>query len=374
MASNLGGTHRSGKSTWDVYVKGNPNRISVLYEITSGYPMVQFFEKTSDIPNRPSMISLKTGDKFNILGVNTFSSGQSKYANIRFNGKSGYVKITTIRKPTKRNALFAEERALSLAKENLQKCAEISGIGRGNATGIELRIPGVGTFIGITDIEKVSNKIHGRESKSDFIFKNILGKKLIHISHKDGIGPSAFSQYGGVSETSSGSFTEPSNIYNNSEVQEYLTKLYNLYDDAISGKNEIKNNPFDSSGTIKSSVYKFVQSSLLVNQSVYGPDYSGSYGPDNVNLIGQGDFIFKPYVDGEEGDIYFELQFSGGYYVNGDVSKFMNDSTGYRATFITSNRLGRPTRTPLGSIPNTRTGIYPKAYRSSAVSIDSFGI
>jgi len=372
MASNLGGTHRSGKSTWDVYVKDNPNRNSILYEITAGYPLVQFFEKTSDIPNRPSMISLKTGDTFNIMGVNIFSSGQSKYANIRFGGRTGYIKITAIKKPIRRNAFFAEERALSLAKENLQKCCEISGIGRGNNVGIELLVPGVGTFIGITDIEKVSNKIHGRETKSDFIFKNVLGRKLIYISHKDGNTPAAFSQYGGVSESSSGSFTNPSSIYSNPEVQDYLTKLYNLYDDAISGKNEIKDNPFDSAGKLTKSLYKFVQSSLLVNQAVYGPDYSGSFGPDNVNLIGQGDFIFKPILTGEDGDIYFELRFSGSYSINGDVSKFMDDSTGYRATFITSNRPGRPTRTPLGPIPNTRTGIYPKAYRSSAVSIDNF--
>ena len=371
MASNLGGNHRSGKSTWDVYVKNNPHRSTIKYEITDGYPIVQFFEQTSHIPNKPSMISLKTGDKFDIVGVQVHTNNQSKYANIRFGGRTGYIKITAIRKPTKQKGGTAEERALNLARENLQHCLEIAGLGRGNDTGIELTIPGVGNFVGIVDVEKVENRIHGREAKSDFIFKNSLGKKLCYISHKDGSGPGAFAQYGGVSESSSGSFKNASSIYSNSEVQNYLSKLYNLYDDAVSGKNQVNNNPFDSTGRLKTALYSYIQNSVLANQAIYGPDYPGEKGPDNVHMIGQGYFIFKPFVY-DTGDVYFQLGFSSQVHLNGDVNVFMDDSSGYRATLITTNRPGRPTGTPLGNVPNTRTGIYPKSYRASAISIDTF--
>ena len=57
--------------------------------------------------------------------------------------------------------------------------------------------------------------------------------------------------------------------------------------------------------------------------------------------------------------------------LNGQVDKdFANDGSGYRATMITTYRDGRPTQTPLGRVPLTRTAIYPKAYRGSAINID----
>jgi hypothetical protein len=56
--------------------------------------------------------------------------------------------------------------------------------------------------------------------------------------------------------------------------------------------------------------------------------------------------------------------------LNGQVGDFANDSSGYRATLITTYRAGRPTQTPLGPVPLTRTAIYPKSYRGSAINID----
>ena len=114
-----------------------------------------------------------------------------------------------------------------------------------------------------------------------------------------------------------------------------------------------------------------MQSSQLINQSVYGPDFGGAFGPDNVHLIGQGQFIFNPLVTGD-GDIYFRLSFTGHMSLNGQVDKdFANDASGYRATLITTYRAGRPTQTPLGPVPLTRTAIYPKSYRLSATNIDN---
>ena len=82
-----------------------------------------------------------------------------------------------------------------------------------------------------------------------------------------------------------------------------------------------------------------MQSSQLINQSVYGPDFGGAFGPDNVHLIGQGQFIFNPLVTGD-GDIYFRLSFTGHMSLNGQVDKdFANDASGYRATLITTYKL-----------------------------------
>ena len=58
--------------------------------------------------------------------------------------------------------------------------------------------------------------------------------------------------------------------------------------------------------------------------------------------------------------------------LNGQVNKdFANDNSGYRATLITTYRAGRPTQTPQGAVPLTRTAIYPKSYRLSAININT---
>jgi hypothetical protein len=225
-------------------------------------------------------------------------------------------------------------------------------------------------FIGITSIEKVSNKIHGRQSKSDFVFKNALGKAVLYISHKDGTGPDAFGQYGGVS-TVAGNIQDAAKIYNHPEVQQYLNKLYRLYADAVSGASMINNNPFNGSGKLTRAVYYPIKDPTLINMSVYGPDYGNNYGPDNVHLIGQGQFIFNPLVN-SEGDVYFRLSFSGHQSLNGQTKDFLDDSSGYRAVLMTTFRTGRPTQTPGGAVPETRTAIYPRRYRQSAVLIDNF--
>jgi len=189
-----------------------------------------------------------------------------------------------------------------------------------------------------------------------------LGKGVVFISHKDGSGPKAFGQYGGISEVA-GNIQDASLIYNNPEVQAYLTKLYRLYDDAVNGSRSIRNNPFSAEGRLMTAVSIPVQSSTLINQSVYGPDFGGAFGP--------GSFIFNPLIN-SDGDIYFRLSFSGHMSLNGQVAKdFANDASGYRATIITTYRGGRPTQTPLGTVPLTRTAIYPKSYRASAINIDT---
>jgi hypothetical protein len=360
--------HLGTKSAdWPKYVSNNPNSGNIKYTIENGIANEPVYK---DITLKQAIVSLNQGQEVNIISKQFAQVGRSKYAYIRINGKTGYVRINAIRKPTGKGGADAEQRTLDATIATLQKLQEISGIGRGNNVGIDLLIPGIGMFTGITSIEKVPNRIHGREAKSDFAFKNALGKKILFISHKDGTGPDAFGQYGGVSESSSGNIQDAAKIYNNSEVQSYLSRLYQLYDDAVNKGRLIPNNPFNSNGKLTKAVYKLVSSSGLVNMSVYGPDYGGSYGPDNVHLIGQGQFIFNPLVN-SDGDIYYRLSFSGPMELNGQTGPFLNNNSGYRATLITTYRDGRPTQTPSGTVPQTRTGIYPRRYRQSAISIDT---
>lgn len=353
-------------SDWEKYVLNNPNSVNIKYSVENGVVNEPIYK---NITLKEVVDYVNAGNQVNIISKQFTKIGKSKYANVRINGKTGFLRITTIRKPTGKGGADAEQKTLDATVNTIRKLEEVAGIGGGNRIGIDILVPGIGKFIGITGIEKVSNRIHGRESKSDFVFKNALGKGVLYISHKDGNGPDAFGQYGGVSEIA-GNIKDASKIYNHPEVQQYLNKLYQLYSDAISGAPRIRNNPFNGSGRLTKAVYSLVADPALVNMSVYGPDYGGNFGPDNVHLIGQGQFIFKPLVT-EDGDIYFKLSFSGHQSLNGQTKEFLDNNSGYRATIITTFRTGRPTQTPGGVVPETRTAIYPRRYRQSAIDIYS---
>lgn len=368
--ATLGGTSSTGETNWEKYVQKNTSYSSVKYEIEDG------------IVNEPVYVNLTSKkvidyvnarETINIISTQLTQSGQSKYARIKLSQskkfKTGYIRITTIRKPTSRESV--ETRVLQATNETIRKLKVIAGIGPNNPRGIDILVPGIGMIYGVNSLEKEDSTIHGRQPKSDFVFKNSQGKNLLYISHKKGTTAGEFSQYGGVS-TISGNEIDALLIYNHSQVQKYLNKLYILYSDAISASPQIKNNPFDKTGKLTKALYSLdLTEQDLVNMAVYGPNYGKAFGPSNVHLIGQGNFLFDKLVN-EQDDIYFKLSFDGSISLNGNVDKFLNNESGYRAIFVSKYTAARSTNTSSGKIPQVRTGIYPKAYGKNATSIDDY--
>ena len=95
-------------------------------------------------------------------------------------------------------------------------------------------------------------------------------------------------------------------IYNNPEVQAYLTKLYKFVHDAVNGSG-IRNNPFSKEGRLTRKINDNQFSRLM---AIYGNGFWRMLLVQNVDVIGQGQFIFNPLVTGD-GDIYFRLSFTG---------------------------------------------------------------
>jgi hypothetical protein len=359
----------SGESSWDVYVKKNPRWNIIQFQIKKGEMNVPVYKQVFDIPQTPQQARTKqpfytvNQDNTVMIKENDFRVvGRSRYAKISYKQKVGYININKIRKPTGAGD-DVEKRYLNLIQENIEQLKRYASSGT-----IDVTIDGLPPIFGIDKIDKVSNRIHGREAKSDFVFKDKRGKSLLHISHKAGESPTAFGQYGGVSEVA-GNIQDASLIYQDPEVQSYLTRLYELYSDAI-GDREIENNPFSSGGTLDKGVYRNINSPTLINRSIFGPDYGGQRGPDNVDLIAQGHFVFDPIIS-PYGDVTYKLSFTGDHEVNGNITKFVDNTSGYRAVLMTTKRGGRPTQTPSGTVPETRTAIYPRYYRGSAINIDT---
>jgi len=350
---------------WNKYVRDNNKSSTMSYPIENGILNEPIYKDTT-LKNEVAQVS--TGDTINITTKSKTTIGRSSYAQVRFNGKTGYLKVSSIRKPTMGRAggsgAMAEQKTLDVTQATINNLKGISKIS-GNE-GIPVEVPGIGFFLGINAVEKVADRIHGREAKSDFVLKNSLNRGVLFISHKAGSGARAFNQYGGISEKS-GSIDDNALLYNHPEVQSFLNRLYELYQDSINGRT-ITSNPFNSSGKITTSgVIRKISDTTLINQSVYGPSFGGTYGPDNVHLIGQGNFIFTPVMSEDE-DVYFKLSFSSHMALNGDLTDFANDNSEYRAVLLA--RTGdRSTKTSSGDLPRVRVGIFPKANKPQAVSI-----
>jgi hypothetical protein len=88
-------------------------------------------------------------------------------------------------------------------------------------------------------------------------------------------------------------------------------------------------------------------------------------------MIAQGQFVFTPLVT-PDGDINFQLTFTGPTEMNGVMGPFVKPTSDYRACFIASFRSGRRAEVGgRGTIPDVRIMIGPKKLAgSSAVLLD----
>ena len=120
-----------------------------------------------------------------------------------------------------------------------------------------------------------ANKVHGTP-KADIVLvqlNNVGLKEICFLSHKKEGGAEAFQQYGGLSP-SSGAI-----IYNNKNVQNFLTKVANI----LKAKKYRGYSGF--------SVQQIVNDKILIGQSLFGPDWrpgSQNFGLDFVNYVFQG--------------------------------------------------------------------------------------
>lgn len=108
--------------------------------------------------------------------------------------------------------------------------------------------------------------------KSDFHLIDQDGKEIVWISHKDGKTERNFQQWGGVSQR-----VEPK-IYSHREVQAFAKDLKGLFPTGI---------------TAATTVARKIEDKNLKQLSVYGSDFGGPEGRQNVSLMLQGKIELK---------------------------------------------------------------------------------
>jgi len=173
--------------------------------------------------------------------------------------------------------------------------------------------------------------------KSDFHLVNAKGQEVAWLSHKDGTKASQFQQYGGITKDWQKHFSK------NSDVINFINAVQNIRPDGLQRGD---------------SFYRYVKDKKVALVAIWGPDYGGKRGRNNVDEFHQGTMRLK--------------KTSGSYEIQ-SVHKAGNGAVGtpaasgdYTAIYVarfTSDR-GLPPKVA-GGIPNARVGVFARDYVSS---------
>jgi hypothetical protein len=174
--------------------------------------------------------------------------------------------------------------------------------------------------------------IVGKEPKADFVVLQKNGNALIpalYISYKKGTSAKDFQNYSGLSEKTS------KLIWTHVETKKFFKKLSAMYESKV--QEEVKQEITDTD---------------IVFQSIFGQDYGGKYGLDNVNIVAQGTVSISP-----NGVVSYDHIIENG--------KKIERTSGYYPVFGARAATGRGAVTPSGErVEGFRIGIFPRAYRS----------
>lgn len=140
-----------------------------------------------------------------------------------------------------------------------------------------LNEPGASNEYFNVEIQGKEYKVNGISStegspKSDFSL-DYNNKPVIFISHKNGTAPKDFQQYGGLTKKAG------EKISVHPEVEEFVKEVRARFPHGLKSKQHY---------------FKKIEDDNLKLMSMYGGDYGGEFGKDNVNVILQGKVTFVP--------------------------------------------------------------------------------
>ena len=130
--------------------------------------------------------------------------------------------------------------------------------------------------------------------KADFKIVDEDSEPFIFISHKDGKSAKDFQQYGGISDA---------DILNHPEVVAFLAKIKSISTDFA----ELPVGGREFAVPIKDP--------KLASMSIFGADFGGNFGLNNVHLVMQGNIILDP-IKSEYGEGCYTLNASGHVILN----------------------------------------------------------
>jgi hypothetical protein len=334
--ANLLSKTADGSLAFDKYITKNPRYKEADYDIESASPF--FTQSGSSYKER---FTLGKGEKVKILQNRVTLIGRMKAVKVKWGIKQGWVPLKNIETPTKLDHTKYEKEVVDTINNM------IVDLGRPISIKIKNEV-----FDNISYAVKVDKRIKDAygvqlDPKADIILCEDENQPFkgtpIFISHKKEGTAAAFQQYGGISQKAG------LGIYNHPEVQFFLERIV----DYMEGQR------------LSFPVVKYIQDPELIKMSIFGPEYGKKYSIQNVQMIGQGQPVFKQERPG-----IFALSFTSHTSYSGDVSLFRNN---YVPVLGASYREGRSFTFKNQVFRGARVGIYPKIkiVTSTALELDS---
>jgi len=313
----------SGLPAWQKYISNNPRWSDLVLKIENKMNATML-----DPSGKKDLFVLKEKEEITLTSNKTKTIGKLQYAAIKYNGRSGLVPINKIRKPTNTDVLKEETIALNKLDELIKDI--VKSVGPFDM--VIKNDPKRKVYHNIIGTRNTTEKVLGREAKSDFNIISTAGDEIF-ISHKKAGGAEAFQQYGGLSSKAG------RKIETHREVLSFLRKTTSYIED----------------NKLIQPIYSYIQSDDLINMAVFGHDYGGPFGIDNVTIIGQGQAIIKAL---NRDDNLYELNFTNHLVHNGNAKEFKQPS--YKAILGATYRSGRSFTSDNIKYTGARVGIYPE--------------
>ena len=325
--AHLGSKTTSGELSFDKYIKNNPKwNTRMKFFVENGVVNAPILEIKANLPTETGT-TINQGTPIYIMSKSYKTIKKRKFVKIRVvggEGLQGYFSIGFIRKPSSKNVMKSEERAIRDLDDMVRNIQVPMTI-------IVKKTGGRGEFKikNITEARKI-----GGTPKADIALFDKYGNPVFWISHKKEGDASAFQQYSGVSAQSGAT------IYQHPESKEFMRGVVKFIEE----------------DKLSQPLYRRINDSKLKRLAIYGPDVmvGSMYGQNNVQLIGQGKPILTPIDD----DDTFELTFSSHTATNEDENGLGGD---YDPVFVATYRAGRGFTVDNTSYKGARLGIAPFA-------------
>lgn len=301
MANLSGMTSDKKQTSWNKYV------VTVPTSLLPGYTNCNPGSALVDKKNVPIDLSYKVGALLTITSINLLEVGKIKLAQVKIGLQCGYMSISQINKPTTTANRISTKVNFGLLKiyqegrtpvvktkyilntPTITETGELDFINRVNSvilSPITLKIGNI-TYDNICGVNKVAG-IH----KADLVFVSLIKnefKEVCFVSHKKGKTPKNFGQWGGMTDRSG------SAISNDPLVKKFIKQVKSTQDYTF------KKMP--ATFTI---IKKITGASgdNLKKRSMYGSNYPGNTGQDNVDFILQGNPSIRNGILNMDGAIH----------------------------------------------------------------------
>ena len=288
-------------TSWEYYIVGKKdwNRYENILLVetqssTSIFTDTQGKNTSKEVFSDKTPIKLLKNESYNING--------KVHAKVQIGRVTGFLPINKLSKPP-RNTTEKEDIAL----QNLNEAIAERNTGK---KGVCVLVKNKGKVV-FTFMDVIGGRTFKGTPKADFSLINSKKQEVCFISHKDGGGAKAYQQY--VSLTGGAQ----DNVNQHPIVKDFLSRLTMELDEITKYKKRpMRIIPFNSIVGIS-----------LMNYSIWGNDYikNRNFGKEHCNFIAQGTpklIEANPRDKPKDCGIAYELQFSEGIEISGDVSHF----------------------------------------------------